>query len=70
MKYTTMLLSDVKFKKFVTKISVMNTGKVANNPTIFPVMQRANPAFLENLGLGDARATGKKSLGISGIHLY
>lgn len=48
----------------------MNTGKVANKPTIFPIMQRANPAFLENLGLGDARATDKKSLGISGIHLY
>lgn len=48
----------------------MNTGKVANKPTIFPIMQRANLAFLENLGLGDARATGKKSLGISGIHLY
>lgn len=50
--------------------TVMNTGKVANKPTVFPIMQRANPAFLENLGLGDARATGKKSLGISGIHLY
>lgn len=41
----------------------MNTGKVANKPTVFPIMQRANPAFLENLGLGVARATGKKSWG-------